>query len=66
MVFGLGDFNGHVGKRIDGFEGIQLGNGFDERNMEGEMLLEFCDEKELSTTNTYFKKNNEKKDNIQI
>ena len=47
MVLGMGDFNGHVGKRIDGFESIHGGNGFGERNVEGEMLLKFCDEKEL-------------------
>ena len=25
MVLGLGDFNGHVGRRIDGFEGVHGG-----------------------------------------
>ena len=45
MVLGLGDLNGHAGKRIDGFEGIHRGNGFEKRNVEGEMLLDFCNEK---------------------
>jgi len=38
MVFGLGDFNAHVEKRIEGFHG---GNGIGKRNTEGRMLLEF-------------------------
>ena len=45
MVLGLEDFNGHVGKYIDGFEGVHGGNGFEIRNMEGRMLLKFYDEK---------------------
>ena len=47
VVFGLGDFNGHVGEKIEGFEGVQGGNGIGQRNAEGRMLLESCDEKEL-------------------
>ena len=49
-ILGFGDFNGHVGKRADGFEGVHGGNGFGERNLEGRRLLEFCDEKELNET----------------
>ncbi|XP_068684483.1 uncharacterized protein [Montipora foliosa] len=40
LVLGMGDFNGHVGKRIEGFEGVYGGNGVGERNLEGKMLLE--------------------------
>ena len=47
LVLGMGDFNEHVGKRIKGYEGMHGGNGIGERNVEGKMLLEFCDEKEL-------------------
>ena len=54
----MGDFNGHVGKRI---EDVQGGNGIGERNMEGKMLLEFCDEKELSSANTWFRKGEKRK-----
>ncbi len=54
LVLGVGDFNGLVGKWIDGFEGVHGGNGFEERNVEGRMLLEFCDEKELCVANTSF------------
>ena len=55
MVLSLGDFNGDVGKRIDEFESIRGRNGFGARNVEGEMQLEFGDEK-ICITNTYFKK----------
>ena len=56
MVLGLGDFNGHVGKWIEGFEGVHGGNGIGLRNDEGRRLLEFCDEKGLCVANTWFKK----------
>ena len=51
---GLGDFNGHVGKEIEGFEGIHGGYGMGERNAERRMQLELCDEKELCVANTWF------------
>ena len=53
LVLGMGDFNGHVGKRIEGYEGVHGGNGIGEIkiNMEGKML-EFCDEKEFCVANT--------------
>ena len=56
MVFGLGDFNGRVGEEIEGFEHVYGGNGMGQRNAEGRMLLELCDERELCVTNTWFKK----------
>lgn len=61
MVLCMGDFNAHVGKDINGFEGVHGGNGVGERNLEGRMLLEFCDEKELCVANTWFKKKEERK-----
>ena len=45
LVLGMGDFNGHVGKQIEGYEDVHGRNGIGERNVEGKMLLEFCDEK---------------------
>ena len=42
MVLGLGDFNDHVGKCAEGFEGIHGGYGIGKRNVEGRMLLNFC------------------------
>ena len=61
LVLGTGDFNGQVGKRIEGYEGVHGGNGIGERNMEGKMLLEFCDEKELCVANTWFRKGEKRK-----
>ena len=34
VVLGLGDFNKHAGKRIDGFEGVHVGYRIGERNAE--------------------------------
>ena len=52
LALRIGDFNGHVGKKVDGFEGIHKGNGIGERNLEDRMLLKFCDQKDLFVTNT--------------
>ena len=51
-----GDFNGHVGKDADGFEGVHGGYSFGVRNAEGEMLLEFAEGAEMLVANTRFKK----------
>ena len=56
-----GDFNGHVGEAIDGFEGVHGGSGFGARNLEGEVLLEFADSHSLVITNTCFTKVDSKK-----
>ena len=61
VVFEMGDFNGHVGEEIEGFQGVRGGNGIGKRNAEGRMLLEFCDEKELCMVNTWFKKTDKRK-----
>ena len=47
LVMCLGDFNGHVGRNIDGFYGVHGGYGVGQRNFEGRMLLQFCLEKEF-------------------
>ena len=52
IIISLGNFNGHVGKCVESFEGVHGGNGIRKRNAKGRRLLEFCDEKELSMTNT--------------
>ena len=39
-------FNGHVGWRIDGFDGDHTGFGVGQRNLEGRIVLEFCLEKD--------------------
>ena len=61
MVLGLGDFNGHVRKCAEGFEGIHGGYGIGKRNVEGRMLLDFCVQKELCVANTWYKKRDERK-----
>ena len=43
LVLGLGDFNGHVRKCTDEFEGIHVRYGIGKRTLEGGMLLDFCD-----------------------
>ena len=52
LVMCARDFNGHFGRHIDGFNRVYGGYGVGQRNLEGRMLLEFCQEKELCVTNT--------------
>ena len=52
LVMCLGYFNGHVGRHIDGFDGVHVGYDIGQRNLEGRMLFEFCLEKELCMSNT--------------
>ena len=59
LVLGMGDFNGHVGKRVEGYEDVHGGNGIGERNML--RMLEFYDEKELCVANTWFRKGEKRK-----
>ena len=61
VILGLGDFNGHVGRRIDGFESVHGGYGIGKRNVGGRRLLEFSDEKELCVANTWFEKKKQRK-----
>ena len=57
----LGDFNGHIGKKVDGFEGVHGGFGIDKSNLEGRLPLEFCVEKDLCVGNSWFKKKDSRK-----
>ncbi|KAE8718525.1 Zinc finger family protein, putative isoform 1 [Hibiscus syriacus] len=41
-VFIGGDFNGHIGSEIDGYDGVHGGFGFGSKNEEGRTLLEFA------------------------
>ena len=66
LVLGSLDFNGHVGKCVEGFEGIHGGYGIGKRNAEGRMLLDFRDQKELCVANTWYKKKNKKKGDLQF
>ena len=56
LTLGIGDINGHVGKKVDGFEGIHGGNGIGEE-IWNILLLEFCNLKNLCVANArLFKK----------
>ena len=61
LVMSLGDFNGHAGRHIDGFNGFCGGYVVGQRKLEGRMLLEFCLEKELCVSNTWFKREEKRK-----
>ena len=52
LVLGTSDSNGHVGKRIEGYESVHGGNGIGEINVKGKMLLAVCDKKELCVAST--------------
>ena len=52
LSLGIGDFNDHVGKKVDGFKGVHGENGIRKQNLEGRMLLKFCDQKDLCMANT--------------
>ena len=60
----LGDMNGHVGRDVDGFEGMYGGNGFGDRNTEGEAILEFATSFNLVDANTFSHKRAAKVDDI--
>ena len=60
MTLGIGDFNGHVGKKVDRFEGVHGRNEIAEQNWEDRMLLEFCNQKDLCVTNKWFKEKKRK------
>jgi len=51
-----GDLNGHVGRTADGYEGVHGGFGYGNRNLEGDLILEFCDANEMTICNTWFEK----------
>ena len=61
LVMCLGDFSGHVGRHMDGFDGIHGEYGAGQRNLEEGMLLEFCLVKELSMSNTWSKREERRK-----
>ena len=44
LVMSLGDINGHVGRHIDGYDGVHGGLDVGQSNLEGRMLLVFVGE----------------------
>ena len=53
------DFNGHIGRRGDGYEAIHGGFGFRKRNSGRVSILNFAVAYKLSIVNSYFKKKEE-------
>ena len=45
LVICFSDLNGHTGRHIHGFDGVHVGYGEGQRNLEVGMLLQFCLEK---------------------
>ena len=55
IVIPCGDWNGHIGRRAMGYEGVHGGFGYGVRNT-GERLLEYADATDSVICNSYFKK----------
>ena len=58
LVFGLREFNEHVSKEIDGFEGVWEWNC---KNPEGRTPLEFCEKKERYLADIWYQKKETRK-----
>ena len=56
LVMCLGDFNEHIRRHIDGFNGVHGGYNLGLRILEGTMLLKFFLDKELCVSNTWFRR----------
>ncbi|KAK3519958.1 hypothetical protein QTP70_008901 [Hemibagrus guttatus] len=58
MVIGA-DFNGHVGEGNRGDEEVMGKFGVKERNLEGQMIVDFAKRMDMAVVNTYFQKREE-------
>ena len=47
IVMFLLDFKSHVGRLIDGFDGVHGGHGAHQMTLEGKMLLKSCQDEKL-------------------
>ncbi|KAK3559739.1 hypothetical protein QTP86_019373 [Hemibagrus guttatus] len=54
-----GDFNGHVGEGNTGDEEVMGKFGVKERNLEGQMVVDFAKRMDMAVVNTYFQKREE-------
>ncbi|KAI5093469.1 hypothetical protein C0J45_16607 [Silurus meridionalis] len=61
LVIGA-DFNRHVGEGNRGDEEVMGRYGFKERNVEGQMVVDFAKRMEIAVVNTYFKKKKDHRD----
>ncbi|KAK3554792.1 hypothetical protein QTP70_033487, partial [Hemibagrus guttatus] len=53
------DFNGHVGEGNTGDEEVMGKFGVKERNLEGQMVVDFAKRRDMAVVNTYFQKREE-------
>ena len=53
-VIVMGDLNGHVGQRTEGYEQVIGHHGIGQRNTEGVIILNFCNSNGMKISNTYF------------
>ncbi|MCJ8733936.1 hypothetical protein PDJAM_G00229520 [Pangasius djambal] len=53
------DFNGHVGEGNTGDEEVMGKSGVKERNLEGQMVVDFAKRMDMAVVNTYFQKRDE-------
>ncbi|MCJ8735585.1 hypothetical protein PDJAM_G00248890 [Pangasius djambal] len=53
------DFNGHVGEGNTGDEEVMGKFGVEERNLEGQMVVDFAKRMDMAVVNTYFQKREE-------
>ena len=56
IFFVCGDFNGHIGKNVDGYEGVHGGRGFGRCNLDGKIILKFSVTHKLVVSNSFFTK----------
>ena len=62
LTLGIGDFNSHVGKKVDEFQGLHRENGTGQQNFEGRMLLKFCNQKQFICSKYMVKKGEKEED----
>ncbi|KAK3525467.1 hypothetical protein QTP86_031908, partial [Hemibagrus guttatus] len=60
------DFNGHVGKGNTGDEEVMGKFGVKERNLEGQMVVDFAKRMDMAVVNTYFQKREEHRELVQV
>ena len=61
LVMCFGDFNGHVGGHMFGFDGDRGGYGVGQRNFVQRMLFEFCLAKKACMSKSWFKREEKRK-----